>query len=176
MYERSVYRSTDSDSKNEGSWKEVGQVARDGLHHFEPVVTDAEAIRVEGEGVVPQGIFGWGGDLIPTKPAGRVRKGNVVCFSGARSQVPSCGPVVALDALDLRTRRIFNQPALLGDSGGPVWAAGSSASIGLITASRANGSETLVEPLLHPSNLPSNQIVGILNNKYMAPLSLKLGE
>jgi hypothetical protein len=185
VYERTVYRSTDSDSKNEGSWKEVGKVARDALPHFEPVITDAEAIRVENDGVVPQGIFGWGGDLIPTKPAGRVRKGNVVCFSGARSQVPSCGPVVARS-----TRWIygpdgyarsgywvkFNQPALPGDSGGPVWAEGSSASIGLVTASRANGSETLVDPLLHPSNLPSNQIVGILNNKYMAPLSLKLGE
>jgi hypothetical protein len=34
----------------------------------------------------------------------------------------------------------------------------------------------LVEPLLHPSNLAPNQIVGILDNQYLAPLSLKIGE
>lgn len=83
-----------------------------------------------------------------------------------------------LDALDLRWRWIchrrywvkFNKPAIHGDSGAPVWApawaGGSNASIGLVTAGRPEGSftETLVEPLLHPPNLASSQVVGILHN------------
>ncbi len=71
----------------------------------------------------------------------------------------------------------FDRPAIRGDSGAPVWAGGSKASIGLVKAGRPEGSltETLVEPLLHPPNLASNQVVGILHNPHMAPLSLKLG-
>jgi hypothetical protein len=190
VYEKSTYRSTDSDFSlgNEDNWKEVGEVSRDAFHHFEPVTTDAEAIRARGEGIVPQGIFGWDGNLIPTEPAGKVRIGNVVCFSGARSQDhPWCGPVVARS-----TRWVyggdgharggywvkFNKPAIPGDSGAPVWASGSNASIGLVSAGRPDSSltETLVEPLLHPPNMASNQVVGILHNPHMAPLSLKLGD
>lgn len=187
VYAKAGYRSTDTDFSlgNEDDWKEVGEVTRDALHHFERVSTDAEAIRVEDDGVVPQGIFGWGGDLIATKPAGTVRKGDIVCFSGARSQTPRYGKVVARStrwtgAPDGYPRGgywvKFNQPAMPGDSGAPVWACESGASIGLVTASRGYGSETLVEPLVHPPNLASNQVVGILNNQYMAPLSLKLGD
>lgn len=185
LNERRVYRSTNSDSKNEDSWRELGVVKRDALHQFDGVSTDAEAIRVDGDGIVPQGIFGWGGDLIPTKPAGKVRIGDTVCFSGARTQTPERGQVVARStrwtgAPDGYPRGgywvKFNEPAIPGDSGGPVWACGSGASIGLVTSGRAYGAETLVEPLLHPPNMASNQVVGILNNQYMAPLSLKLGE
>ena len=95
VYEKGVYRSTESDPGNEDSWKEVGEVRRNALHHLGGVSTDAAAIRVKGDGVVPQVIFGWGGNPIPTKPAGKVRIKNVVCFSGARTQTPNCGKVVA---------------------------------------------------------------------------------
>ena len=180
-----VFRSTDADSSNEEHWREIGYVARDAFTGItKNARTDVEAIRVQSHGIVPQGIFGWRGHLIPTKPAGKVRKESVVCFSGARLQVPQCGRVVArstrwIYANDGYARGgywvKFNQPALPGDSGAPVWASGSRASIGLVTSSRFNGIETLVEPLLHPPNLASNQVVGILHNQYMAPLSLKLG-
>jgi hypothetical protein len=184
--ENRVYRATDTDFSlgNEGTWKELGKVRRDALHHLDGVSTDAEAIRVQESGIVPQGIFGWNGKLIPTKPAGKVRIRDVVCFSGARSQVPKCGQVVARS-----TRWLyggdgyarggywvkFQDPAREGDSGAPVWASGSQAAIGLVSASRGYGTETLVEPLLHPPNLSPNQVVGILHNQYMSPLSLKLG-
>lgn len=185
LNEKHVYRSIDSISENESSWKEVGEVRRDAHHHLGGVSTDAEAIRVEGDGVVPQGIFGWGGYLIPTKPAGRVRIGDTVCFSGARTQTPTYGRVVGRStrwtgAPDGYARGgywvRFNKPAIPGDSGAPVWVCGSGASIGLVTSGRAYGAETLVEPLLHPPNMASSQVVGILDNQYMAPLSLKLGE
>lgn len=190
VYERGVFRSTDSNFSlgSEGDWRDVGEVRRDALHHFEPVSTDAAAIRVESSGTVPQGIFGWNGSLIPTNGAGKAKIGNTVCFSGARTQIPQCGPIVARSTrwwgVDGFARGgywvKFNEPAQPGDSGAPVWRPAcndqSNCAIGLVTAGRAYGSETLVEPLLHPPNLASKQIVGILHNKYLAPISLKLGE
>ncbi len=190
VYEKSIYRSTDSNFSigNEGDWREVGEVKRDALHHSEPVNTDAAAVRVEDAGVVPQGIFGWEGNLIPTRSAGTAKIGSIVCFSGARTQAPQCGHVVtrsirSLAGEDNHARGgywvKFEKPALPGDSGAPVWRPvcieRANCSVGLVTARRRGGIETLVEPLLHPPNLSPNQVVGILNNKYLAPLSLKLG-
>jgi hypothetical protein len=186
--EKRVYRSTDSDPLNESNWKELGMVGRSAFHQSGSVNTDAEAIRVDGNEIVPQGIFGWGGGLIPTENPGTARIGNTVCFSGARTQVPQCGQVVArstrwVSNVDGYARGgywvKFKNPARPGDSGAPVWRPvcknEPNLSIGLVSAYRSGGTETLVEPLLHPPNLASNQVVGILNNKYMAPLSLKVG-
>lgn len=58
VWERNSYRSLDSIPANETSWKKLGEVRRDALHHFDGVSTDASAIRVHGNGIVPQGIFG----------------------------------------------------------------------------------------------------------------------
>ncbi|HEX7244190.1 MAG TPA: DUF6531 domain-containing protein [Solirubrobacterales bacterium] len=189
VYEDVVYRSTDSDLGNESSWTELGRVTRNALRHLDPVNTDAEAIRVLDDGIVPQGIYGWNGELIPTEQAGTARVGDTLCFSGATSQVPHCGHIVGRSVhstagQDGHARGgywvKFDHPALHGDSGGPVWMPGSKdkprRSIGLVTADRSNGRETLIEPLLHPPNLAPGQVVGILNNQYLAPLSLKLGE
>jgi len=191
VYEKGIYRSADSDFSvgNEDDWKEVGEVRRDALPHVEHASTDAAAVRVDGSGIVPQGIFGWNGNLIPTSSAGKARIGDYVCFSGARTQEPQCGRVVArttrwLSGVDEFARGgywvRFKRPAQPGDSGAPVWRPtcddGTSCSIGLVTGYRSHGVETLVEPLLHPPNLASDQVVGILHNQYLAPLSLKLGE
>jgi tripartite motif-containing protein 71 len=186
--EKLVFRSTDSDSLNENHWKEVGAVARNALHQLDPVGTDAEAIRVQSDGIVPQGIFGWDGRLQPTNGARKAKIGNAVCFSGAMREVPQCGHIVARSThwhsgVDGYARGgywvKFSRPALPGDSGAPVWRPvckdEPNASIGLVSAYRSNGTETLVEPLLHPPNMASNQVVGILDNQHMAPLSLKLG-
>ena len=42
----------------------------------ESPTTDAEAIKVEDPGVVPQGIWGSGGGQLPTEPAGTAKKGD----------------------------------------------------------------------------------------------------
>ncbi len=183
-YEKVANRSTDSKSKNESTWREVGQVRRDAFHRL-PLSTDAEAIRVEGGGIIPREIFGWNGTPIPVKGPGKVRKDkDWVCFSGARRQVPQCGPVVHRSTFwhneeDGFARGgywvKFKQPALPGDSGAPVWAAGSRRSIGLVTGRRSGGMETLVEPLLHPPNMAPEHVVGILHNPHLAPLSITLG-
>lgn len=178
--ERYTYRSTDSDNNNEANWRKIGKAERDALHHFEPVSTDAAAIRVE-KAIVPGAIFGWGGRAIPTKPSGRVRIGDTVCYSGTIAQVPHCGDVVhrSIDWKDGGDGYVrggywvtFKKPAVGGCSGAPVWAGSSQASIGLVSAGRKGLTETLVEPLLHPPNMPTGAVVGILHNKHMAPLQL----
>jgi YD repeat-containing protein len=179
-----VYRSTDSDSHDESHWKKVGTTRRQGLGWIEPVHTDAQAIEVQSDGIVPQAIFGSGGSPLPVKPASTARKGDFVCFSGAKSQSPNpCGKIVARSKRwvggDGRVRAgywvKFNRHAVHGDSGAPVWNI-SGASIGLVTAGRPEGAltETLVEPLLHPPHMPTT-VPGILKNPHLRPLSLKLG-
>ena len=168
----------------------MGKVTRGALRHLEPVSTDAEAIEVTKSGIVPQGIWGWDGVPIPTEHAGRARKGDTLCFSGAKTGGdPQCGPIVARSVRSFAGKDgyarggywvKFNKPAVQGDSGAPVWGPvcnprWPNVSIGLVTADRSHGNETLIEPLLHPPNMASNQVVGILHNQHMAPLSLKLG-
>jgi YD repeat-containing protein len=180
-----VYRSTDSDPLDESHWSEVGEVARSGFHQAGPVDTDAEAVRVEGAGMVPQVVFGAGGNSMSTEPAATVKIRNTVCFSGARTQQESCGQVVgrALDwagAGDGVPRSgywvKFNPPRpTVGDSGAPVYGIFGS-SIGLISADRHNGEETYVVPLLTLPGMDPAKVPGILNDPHLHPLSLKLGE
>lgn len=119
------------------------------------------------------------------KPAVTVTKNSRLCYSGARSQTVQCGRVVARSTEwtndeDSYVRGgywvAFEGPPLKkGDSGAPVWLAGSREAVGLISGRRNNGSESLVEPLLHPRHLKPDVVVGILHNKHLAPLTLKRG-
>jgi len=185
VYAKHVFRSTDADALNEDHWTEVGPVARDAFTDIlKKVRTDAEAIRIYGSETAPQGIYGWNGDLIPTGQAGKARKGDILCFSGAKTQVPKCGKVVARSIRWTGSDGVarggywvkFATPATHGDSGAPVWSKDPGfPSIGLVTAGRPLGSftETLVEPLLHPYRMPSNVVPGILHDPSLRPLSLK---
>ena len=177
-----VYRSTDSDPLDESNWNEVGEVTRTGFHQPGPTDTDAEAIRVDDAGIVPQAIFGAGGHPVPIEPATTVKTRNRVCFSGARTQEISCGRVVgrALDwagAGDGVPRSgywvKFDPPAKEGDSGAPVYTIFGK-SVGLISADRNNGAETYVVPLLTPPGMNPAKVPGILNDPYLRPLSLKI--
>jgi sugar lactone lactonase YvrE len=181
---QTVYRSTDSDSRDEDEWKEVGIVRRTGYLQAGAVDTDAEAIRVQSDGIVPQGIFGAGGNLNPTEPAATAKKGNTVCFSGARLQGISCGPIVGRTSFwagagDGTARAgywvKFDPPPRVGDSGAPVYSI-FGPSIGLVSASRHDFAETLVQPLLTPPGMNSTRAPGILKDPFLRPLSLKLGQ
>jgi hypothetical protein len=68
----------------------------------------------------------------------------------------------------------FETPADHGDSGAPVWNPRTGASIGLVTGGNYRG-QTLVEPLLHPPRMNDDLIPGILHNRWLQPLHLKLG-
>ncbi|HYP56165.1 MAG TPA: hypothetical protein VEQ41_07695, partial [Solirubrobacterales bacterium] len=176
-----------------GGKSEVGRVARSAFQWADGpgrVRTDGTAIRVSQGGIVPQARWGWGGQPLPTKPASRARKGNVVCYSGAVSKNVSCGKIVAR-SLNYRVTGAYAPFGLAGywvrfpedrrpedgDSGSPVWNKRTGASIGLVSFGRPLGSfeETLVAPLLHPPNMPPNRVPGILHHHGMEPLQLKLG-
>lgn len=168
---------------------EVGRVKRNAYDYVEAggVRTDGQALRVKDASIVPKAIWGWDGNALPTEPASKARKGNVVCYSGARSMNVSCGPIVArsLRWTDPETGeklagywvRFKGQRPIEGDSGGPVWNLRTGASIGLISAGRPENSleETLVAPLLHPPNMPANRVPGILHHYAMTPIQLLLG-
>ncbi len=172
---------------------EVGRVARSAFQWVdrpEGVRTDGTAIRIKQGGIVPLAIWGWDGHALPTEPAGRARKGNVVCYSGAISKNVSCGRIVARSLNHRVTggsaafglagywvRFPEDRRPVKGDSGSPVWNRRTGASIGLVSFGRPLGSfeETLVAPLLHPPNMAANRVPGILHHHGMAPLRLKLG-
>jgi YD repeat-containing protein len=177
-----VLRSPHADLSGPTDWREVGEVKRRAYGQPEPMNTDTEAIRIKDGGIVPRGIFGWGGDLIPTEPASKARVGNRVCFSGARTQVPSCGEIVArernFEADGVRSGGYlveFETPANHGDSGAPVWNPRTGASIGLVTGGNYR-EQTLVEPLLHPPKMNQDLLPGILHNKWLQPMYMKLGD
>lgn len=172
---------------------EVGRIARSAIQWFDPVGhvrTDGAAIRIKQGGVVPQAKWGWDGHALPTKPEGKARKRNVVCYSGAVSKNVACGKIVARSLHHRGTDGELpfgvagywvkfpkDKRPVDGDSGGPVWSLRTGASIGLISVGRPLGSyeETLVAPLLHPPNMPANRVPGILHHQGMEPLQLKLG-
>lgn len=177
-----VLRSPHSDASGAEDWRRIGFIKRRAYGRSEPMNTDAEAIRIDGTGIVPRGIFGWGGNLIPTGAPTKARVGSLVCFSGAHTQVPSCGTIVARErnfvAEGVRTGGYYVQfetPASHGDSGAPVWNPNTGASIGLVTGGNTGLQLTLVEPLLHPPRMNENLLPGILHNKWLQPLHLKLG-
>jgi hypothetical protein len=149
----------------------------------EPVRTDALAIEVNDSGIVPQGIFDEGGELLPTKSAVTSKIGETLCFSGSTTQVTSCGKVVAR-SVDWTNEGIgrggywvrFDIHAEHGDSGAPVYNIFGNG-VGLVTAGRPDSlDETLVEPLLHPPKMGESEVPGILDNPHLGHLSLKLGD
>jgi YD repeat-containing protein len=180
--EELVLRSPHADPSGSEDWRRVGFVKRRAYGRPESMNTDTEAIRIDEDGIVPRGIFGWGGNLIPTEAATKARVGNLVCFSGAHAQVPSCGEVVAREK-DFEDEGVrsggylveFETRADHGDSGAPVWNRRTGASIGLVTGGNEYTGLTLVEPLLHPPRMNDDLIPGILHNKWLQPLQLKLG-
>ena len=150
---------------------------------------DAEAIRVEGSEIVPQGIWGGGGNLVPTGPAATARDNNTLCFSGATTGVLACGQVTEASAYwaggdDDFVRAgywvKFDHWAHHGDSGAPVWNV-FGASVGIVSAYGGPGEahgrdETFVEPLLTPPGMNPNRVYGALTDPHMRPLSLKIAD
>ncbi len=193
-WENWVYRTSDGGTsvsdqterrENEDNWRKIGEVRRSAYRVLdESPTTDGEAIRVESAGVVPQGIFGSEGRLLPTEPAATAREGDLVCFSGVATNGVSCGPIIgrtsfwagAGDGVAHAGYWVrFNRHAIPGDSGAPVYSASDRRSIGLVSAGRHNLTQTLVQPLRTPPGMNSGRVPGILDNPYLRPLSLKLG-
>jgi hypothetical protein len=169
----------DADAKNE-----LGTVSRNAIRQAPDASTDGAAIRVEAEGLVPHGIYGSHGNLVPYGAATKARNGNEVCYSGARLNGVSCGKIVGramsllkdephgLLALIGIYRVKFNKPVRPGDSGAPVWNPRSGAAIGIVSGGNPGQAVSGVTPLLHPLRLDSKAVPGILHAPAMYSMHL----
>ncbi len=182
------YRSTEvTPQPDKGTWSGIGTMSRDAWYAGGLVRTDAGAIETTESGLIPHGIFGERGELIPIRSAETAKIGGTLCYSGARTRVPSCGKVVAR-SVDWHNEAgsneadrggywvRFTSPAQKGDSGAPVYDVFGHG-VGMVTACRPvpDCSETLVEPLLHPLHMPADAVPGVLENPNLGQLSLAVG-
>jgi YD repeat-containing protein len=176
-----VHRSsTEEFPEDEDNWGPVGQVTRNALYGIRG--TDGLAIRVKIPDIVPRGIFGSIGNLIPTGSPTQAKVGNTVCFSGSVLKGGSCGSVKK------KTRGIllgvqtgfyiteFSKYPSVGDSGSPVWNPRTGAAVGVITGHYEGTPYTAVTPLLHLDGFNSSQIPGILHDPDLSGLHLVTGD
>ncbi|HEY5709159.1 MAG TPA: DUF6531 domain-containing protein [Solirubrobacterales bacterium] len=176
-----VHRSSTEEPLEDGdNWEPVGQVTRNALHGISG--TDGLAIRVKTPDIVPRGIFGSAGNLIPTGSPTQAKVGNTLCFSGFALKGVSCGSVKK------KTRGIllgvqtgfyiteFSKYPSVGDSGSPVWNPRTGAAVGVITGHYAGTPYTAVSPLLHLDGFNSSQIPGILHDPDLSGLHLVTGD
>jgi hypothetical protein len=171
---------------------EVGRLARNALQYAEAgnVRTDGAAIRIKQGGIiratipdlVPHGIFGEQGNLVPTGSAGRAKLGSTLCYSGVTLDGVSCGEVkreVMAKFGDVRLG-VFNvnfaKRVRDGDSGAPVWNPHTGAAVGVVSG-YYNGTQTsAVTPLLHPKGLNLGRVPGILHHSDMFDINLITGD
>lgn len=174
-----VHRSDRADFKEPEDWSPVGQVTRN-LYHGNQA-TDGLAIRVKNPDLVPHGIFGSAGNLVPTGAAVRAKVGNTLCYSGVRLDGVSCGEVQRIGMTMSEGRRLggyfvkFNKRVDHGDSGGPVWNPRTGASIGIISGFFEGTQISMVTPLLHPKGLSLSRAPGLLHHPEMFDMHLIIG-
>ena len=174
-----VHRSDRADFDEPGDWAPVGQVTRRALHGSQ--ATDALAIRTKIPNLVPHGIFGSNGNLVPTGSPTKARVGNTLCYSGMSLDGVSCGEVTRIamaweGALRLGEYNVkFNKRVTDGDSGGPVWNPRTGAAVGVVAGFYPGTQISTVTPLLHPQGLRLSLVPGILHHPEMFDMHLITG-
>jgi sugar lactone lactonase YvrE len=175
-----VHRSPYIDLSHIDSWTGVGEVTRSAFGVYGQVFeTDAEAIRLESDGLAPNFIHGHS-ESVPIGKPEVVHPGSTVCYSGARTGGVKCKEVISIRAVRPPKRNFLivgymvafeTQP---GDSGGPVWNPKSGGAVGLVSGGHKHA--TLVTPMLHPSGGTVVEAPGILNAPPIYPLHLITSE
>lgn len=174
-----VHRSDRADHEDPAGWAPVGQVTRRAFHGTQPA--DGLAIRTKIPNLVPHGIFGSDGGLIPTRSPSKARVGNTLCYSGATRDGVSCGEVTRVTMvwagpLWLGEYNVkFNKRVHEGDSGAPVWNPRTGAAVGLVGAHYGGTQISTVAPLLHPKGLSLSRVPGILHHPSMLDMHLITG-
>jgi len=174
-----VHRSDRADFAEPENWVPVGQVTRNALHGSQ--ATDGLAIRTKSPYLVPHGIFGSSGNLIPTGPPMKAIVGNTLCYSGAKLDGVSCGEVTRLSMAWEGGLRIgeynvrFNRRVDNGDSGAPVWNPRTGDAVGVVSAFYDGTQISTVAPLLHPKGLNPSLVPGILHHPDMFDMHLITG-
>jgi tripartite motif-containing protein 71 len=152
--ERSKYAGKES----EKVFSEVGQATRSG-YQSGAWRTDAEAINLEND-LAPNAIYRPGESPLRVSGEATARVGDVLCFSGMKTGKVRCKKVLSQYTA---TAAHFSQRVYVvafgaehGDSGAPVWNAGTGAAVGLIEGGpRGKAPLTYVTPLL---NMPHESV------------------
>ncbi len=152
--ERSKY----AGKASEEVFNEVGQVTRSG-YQSGAWRTDAEAINLEND-LAPNAIYRPGESPLRVSGEAKARVGDVLCFSGVKTDKVRCKKVLSQYTA---TATHFSQRVYVvafgaehGDSGAPVWNAGTGAAVGMIEGGPRNKSPlTYVTPLL---NMPHESV------------------
>lgn len=174
-----VHRSERADFEDPENWAPVGQVTRRSFHGSQ--ATDGLAIRTKIPDLAPHGIFGSGGNLVPTGSATKAKIGNTLCYSGVTLDGVSCGEVTRIVMARLNDLRVgqyyvkFNKRIDHGDSGAPVWNPRTGASVGVVSGFYDGTQISTVTPLLHPKGLSLNRAPGILHHPDMLGMHLITG-
>lgn len=176
-----VHRSSYKDFSHVSEWTGVGELTRSAFGTNGQVFeTDGAAIRLESADLAPRAIHSTSDGKVPIGPARTVHRGDMVCFSGARTGGQRCKEVLGLRAIRPGNAPFATYVYLVGfntesgDSGGPVWNSRSGASVGLVSAERNH--VTAVAPLLHPAGPSVARAPGILHAPGMYDLHLNIGD
>ena len=175
----SVFRSDRADFEDSEDWAIVGQVTRNAFHGN--YGTDGLAIRSKMPDLVPRGIFGSDGNLVPTGTATRAQVGNTLCYSGVTLDGVSCGEVKRKGMARTGDIRYgvyvvkFRKRVDHGDSGGPVWNPRTGSSVGVVTGFIPGTPYSIITPLLHPKGLSLSRVPGILHHPEMFDMQIITG-
>jgi hypothetical protein len=175
-----VHRSDRADFEESEDWAPVGQVTRNAFHGN--YGTDGLTIRAEIPELVPRGIFGSAGNLVPTGAPSKANVGNILCYSGSTLDGVSCGEVTRKVMTTLEGVRVglynvkFRKQSDHGDSGGPVWSPRTGAAVGVITGLYPGTQITAVTPLLHPKGLNLDRVPGLIHHPDMLNIHVITGD
>ena len=166
-----IYRwQLSSDGKVLLGRQRLGYIRRRSYHETGQAFTvDAAAARLESAYLAPRLIYFTADQSIRIDSPIVPHVGMVLCHSGITSNRPACGPVLreaeAFPYLGHGSKMWqvpFKAISLGGDSGGPVWEAGSGRAVGLLTAGaepihegEAPPKESYVTPLLPTKGHPA---------------------
>ncbi len=176
--EKSIYpRGTDN-------FTPIGRRARNGLVGEQHYETDAQAVRLDGYHA-PRYIYRPFRAPLSVGPPGSFNRGQVLCYSGVVSGVVRCGTAIGIRSIVIPEElsgRMWNIKLEMkpgaplpshGDSGAPVWEAGTRKIVGLVSGTEDGYG--FVTPLLHPRGFPVEKVPGLLNAPGMGHLTLVSG-
>ncbi len=140
----------------------IGTVRRRSLYKPQAdFQTDAEAIRLDSNALVPRTIYrGTVDGSVPVTGARQARVGMPVCTSGAQSNTVKCGKITGIKVFPPPSTDInagpfwvlqFSMSVKKGDSGAPVWVPGTGRAVGLVSTIYGQAA-----PLVRPHSVPDD--------------------
>jgi YD repeat-containing protein len=164
VIEKSIY------PRGEDNFTPTGHRAKNGLVGQQHYETDAQTIRLEGYHA-PRFIYRPYRARLPIAAPARYDQGKVLCYSGVTSGIVRCGTAIGIRSivipepnsgrmLNIKVEPKSGNPPQEGDSGAPVWEAGTRRIVGLVSGTEDGYG--FVAPMLRPRGFPAEKVPGIL--------------